>query len=188
MSNRFTIVSAADGGAPFARAACDHQRKSFVASPGPENRFSKPGYAQDRDALGIHGSIGFQIIHGAAQPPGPRCDRAPLIGSRLALAGLQKQRAHSRLKAAGEIGINIAVVDGSKAETRCEQTNHVDLSKCPALIGGNSVLIRTPDLAGFDAWIIYGIRVRRETEVQQKRDGLLRESWEIEKQVHLLVG
>ena len=154
-------------------------------SAGPHHCLSKPRHSENCDALGIDTFVGLEIIHASAQTPSPRGDRAPFIRRRLRFARLEKLCAHSIGDASQEIRIDIAVINRSEAKPRVQQADDVDLSKSPALIRGNFLFVRSPNLTHADSGIVNRIRVRGKAYVQQKRHWLLRVSGQIEQEVHL---
>src|SRR5581483_5049720 len=89
MLDGFAVIPPAQSRSPLSGATGNHRRKAGIASARPEHGFAEAGDAQDGDAFRIHGLIGFQVIHGPAQPPGPSRDRSPLVRRRLALPRLE---------------------------------------------------------------------------------------------------
>ena len=73
-------------GAAFAGATGEHNRPARIQRGGQKRRLAIAGMPFDAHLSGINGFVGFKIIHGAAQSPRPRRERAPIVGlSRLAL-------------------------------------------------------------------------------------------------------
>src|SRR5216683_5104970 len=72
------IVPAAQRRASFTGTTGDHGREARVVSASPHYCLAQSRYAQDRDALCIHGAVGFQVVQRSAQSPGPCGNSAPL--------------------------------------------------------------------------------------------------------------
>ena len=70
--------------------------------------------AFDADVLGVHGLVGFEIIHGAVGAPRPGAQRAPIVGfARLALVD-QTDNALPQTRAV--VGLNAAGFNSAKPQ------------------------------------------------------------------------
>jgi hypothetical protein len=106
------IIAAADGGAAFAAFVGDHEGEASIAGAGPDRGLAEARVAEEGDVFGIHVFVLLQVVHGAAGAPAPGGDGAPFVGSGPGLPGFEEERADAVLHAAGEIGLNLAIVDG----------------------------------------------------------------------------
>ena len=128
MGDCFSIIPAAQRGTAFAGATGDHHGNACVMRAGPHYCFSQPRNAVNRHSRRVNAFVRFQIVHGAAQSPGPGGDGAPFVGSRLGLARFQEMGAHTELQTAREVRVWISpVIDSAEAEPlHVKQTNDVD--------------------------------------------------------------
>src|SRR5215472_12256824 len=90
-------------------------------SASPEHGLAEARYSEDSDTFRIDRRIGLEIIHGAAQAPCPGADRAPLVWGWLGFTRLEEHGSHTVGDAAGEVRVDLAVVDGRDTEAFVEQ-------------------------------------------------------------------
>ena len=102
-------AAAAQGSPAATRVVRDDHGKTFVLRPGPERSLAEAGVAHHRDFFGIDAAVGLEVIHDAARSPGPRSDRAPLLGSRFAEEGVD-----AVLEAVVKVGIDVPVIEGGE--------------------------------------------------------------------------
>src|SRR5258708_15662487 len=177
------IVPATQRRAAFTGTTGDHRCETCVVSAGPHYRLAQPRDAQDRDALCIHGAVGFQVVQPATESPSPSGNSAPLVRSRCRI-----QCPYAVRQAACKVPVDVAVVNCCEAEPGVEQSGHVDLSKTSALAGRDFLLVWAPDFTFFDRRVVYGVRVCRETQVQQEGYRLRGACRNVDQYIHLRSG
>ena len=113
-------------GAAFAGRADEHDREALVERHRDERRLAVARHAFDADALRIDGLVGLEVVERARRAPGPRAQRAPVVGlARLAFVdesddALRETRAVVGLDARGiegreapAVGDQLLVAGGS---------------------------------------------------------------------------
>src|SRR5437867_10672802 len=114
---------------PRPRLIGDHYREPRILRAGPKRRLTEPGMSYDGDAPRINVRVGFEIVQCAAQSPGPRADRAPLIRGRSGLARFVEQRVDAVLEAVVVIRVEVTVIDRRQAITAREDLLHLPLAR-----------------------------------------------------------
>ena len=92
----------------------DHDRETGVGGTGPKRRLAKPRMTRKHNPTRIDLGNRFERVERAGKPPGPGCDRAPLVGVGTRLAGPIEQGLDSILKSVVEVRIDITVIGGDE--------------------------------------------------------------------------
>lgn len=85
----------------------------MILCAGPQGCFAVAGMAEDGDVTGVHGGDCFEVIHGAAQAPGPCAEGAPFVGLSFGAVGeLESVAADAVAPAFEMVGFDVAIVKG----------------------------------------------------------------------------
>src|SRR5262245_59456441 len=113
--NRFAKDALAQRRTAAAGIVGDDDRESLVQRAGPQGSLAQARVAHDGNPARVDRGVGFEVIHRAAQTPGPSSDRAPLVRRRLGLSLLVEEWMHAVLEAIMKIRVNVAAVNRGQA-------------------------------------------------------------------------
>src|SRR5690349_5203314 len=118
MGNRLAVVATGQGCASLARATRDDKRDARVVRARPENSFAEARDSSDGDSAGVNGGVSLQVVHEAADAPGPGGNGAPLIRGGRSLARCERELAREvDIRLAFNVSLDRVVKDASVAKT-----------------------------------------------------------------------
>ena len=111
----FAVTTSRQRRTSASRVVRNRHGEARIDGCGPKGRFAVPRMPDDRHAGGIDILVGFEVVHRAAQAPGPGRDRAPFIGGRFGLPLAVKERVNAVLEAVVVVGVDVAAVNRGEA-------------------------------------------------------------------------
>src|SRR5438445_8903253 len=137
--------------------------------------------------------VGLQIIHGAAEAPGPGRNAAPFVGSGACLARLVPEGVDAILEAVIEIGIDVAIIDSRERVAASQELLHLPAAGFAAaglfrgeVVGDTQLLVVAhPGTRHRDSGIGMDGLVSVKIESEESGQGSGGGSWQIYKDIHL---
>ncbi len=114
----------AEGRAAAAGVVGDGHGEAWVGGGGPEGGFAETRVADDSDAGSVDCVVGFQVVEGAAEAPGPSGDGAPLVGVGPDLAVAVEEWVDAVLEAVVEVRIDVAAAHGGEGVAAVDDVFH----------------------------------------------------------------